>query len=142
MLTIVPFLVSLTLAAAVSQNPAPVPPRTLARGIQSGIVDARQVTIRRLTEWEDLWAEHSATDERPAVDWERELVVGLFMGRRMTGGFGVEIQGTEVRRETLVVRYRETAPAPGAVTVQMLTSPYHLVAVPIWPGEIAFEAVR
>ena len=138
---IVTIFVSLTVAAAVPQGQPSLSFRTLDRGTQSGIGDARQVIIRSATEWQGLWAEHKPTRERPTVDWGRELVIGLFVGRRSTGGFGIEILGTEARSQTLLVRYRETQPAPGGVTVQVLTSPYHLVAVEAWAGEVAFEAV-
>jgi hypothetical protein len=134
-------LVLLTVAAAVLQGQSSHPFRTLDRGTQSGIDDARQVTIRTAPEWQTLWAEHTATRERPTVDWGREIVIGLFVGRRSTGGFGIEILGAEVQSKTLTVRYRETRPRPGGVTAQVLTSPYHLIAVQAWAGDVAFEAV-
>jgi hypothetical protein len=37
------------------------------------------------------------------------------------------------------VDYVETRPAPGAVTAQVLTAPYHLVAVPRHDGEVRFQ---
>lgn len=137
----VAMLVLLTVPATFAQGQSPLPFRTLDRGTQSRIGEARQVTIRSATEWQDFWVEHSATRERPTVDWGREIVIGLFLGRRATGGFGVEILVTEAQGKTLTVRYRETRPEPGVLTAQVLTSPYHLVSVPAWDGEIAFEAV-
>jgi hypothetical protein len=134
-------LAFLTIAVPVTQTQSDAHFRTLDRGTQSGISNVRRVTIRGASEWEAIWAQHAATRERPVVDWEREMVVGLFMGQRPTGGFSTEIVGVEAQPETLIVRYRETQPAPGGMTAQVLTSPYHLVVVPAWAGEVAFEAV-
>jgi hypothetical protein len=41
----------------------------------------------------------------------------------------------------LVVSYRESRPQPGSVTAQVLTSPYHLVAVPKH-GDVKWERVN
>ena len=58
------------------------------------------------------------------------MVVGVFLGSRPTAGFGVEIVSAREEQGALVVRYRETRPAADAIAAQVLTSPYHLVAVP------------
>jgi hypothetical protein len=39
------------------------------------------------------------------------------------------------------VQYRETKPAPDAIAAQILTSPFHLVAVPRADGDVKFERV-
>jgi hypothetical protein len=60
------------------------------------------------------------------------------MGSRPTGGFSVEIVSVAERDGGLSIGYRETAPGPGAVAAQVLTSPYHIVAVPKHTGDVRF----
>jgi hypothetical protein len=67
------------------------------------------------------------------------MVVGVFMGTRPTAGFAIEIVGTREEGGALVVQYREARPARGLITAQVITSAYHIVALPSRAGEIRFE---
>jgi PrcB C-terminal len=115
--------------------------RTIERGVQSQVDGARQVVARTEQEWTDLWRAHDYDRPAPAVDFGRDMVLGVFMGSRPTAGFAVEIVGTRVDDGTLVVDYRETRPMGSAVAAQVITSPFHLVAVPRETGEVRFERV-
>jgi hypothetical protein len=42
----------------------------------------------------------------------------------------------------LLVRYRETRPPDDAITVQVITSPYHIAAAPKPAGEVRFERAQ
>jgi hypothetical protein len=119
---------------------AVVPPmRTLDQGSQSEIGVARQVTVRDRDEWASFWSTHAPGRPAPSVDFAREMVVGVFMGTRPTAGFGVEIVGYRDSADGIVVQYRERAPARGAITAQVIVSPYHLVVVPRRSGPVSFE---
>jgi hypothetical protein len=113
--------------------------RTIERGSQSSIDSARQVVVRTPAEWAALWHNHNYDKASPPVDFNREMVIGVFMGSRPTGGYSIQIVSVAERDGKLVVGYRETRPKPGAMTVQILTFPYHLVAVPKYAGEVVFE---
>jgi PrcB C-terminal len=63
------------------------------------------------------------------VDFDREMVVGIFLGEKSTGGYEVEIVRAEQRDSSLYFYYREKAPPPGAMVTQALTQPFHLVRV-------------
>ena len=117
-----------------------VPPlRVLEKGDQSNVDEARQVTVRTAAEWKTLWRQHSPDRDQPRVDFARDMVVGVFLGSRTTAGFSVEIVSALVEQGVLVVRFRETRPQSGRILAQVITSPYHLVAVPRHSGEVRFE---
>ena len=117
-----------------------VPPlRVLEKGDQSNVDDARQVAVRTAAEWTTLWRQHSPDREQPRVDFGRDMIVGVFLGSRTTAGFSVEIVSALVDQGILVVRFRETRPQSGRIVAQVITSPYHLVAVPRHSGEVRFE---
>jgi hypothetical protein len=131
-------MIWLLLLVSLAQNPTV---RTLDRGDQSRIDEPRQVVARTADEWRTLWRQHAEDRPAPAVDLAREMVVGVFLGTRPTAGYGVEVVGVEVRDGAVVVRYRESRPAPGSLTAQVLTAPFHVVALPQRPGEIRFERI-
>jgi protease stability complex PrcB-like protein len=115
------------------------PLRGLEKGDQSNVDEARQVAVRTAAEWKTLWRQHSPDRDQPRVDFGRDMVVGVFLGSRTTAGFSVEIVSALVEQGVLVVRFRETRPQSDRIVAQVITSPYHLVAVPRHSGEVRFE---
>ena len=116
--------------------------KTVAKGQQSAVDDRREVTVRTQDEWAKIWRMHDFERPAPRVDLPSEMVVGVFLGSRPTGGFSVEIVGTRQEGGALIVQYRETMPAPEGMTAQVLTSPFHLVSVPRIDGDVKFERVK
>jgi len=116
------------LLAAILQ--ATVPMRAIDQGIMSNMDAGRQATARSTEEWAALWNLHAGERTRPSVDFSREIVVAVFMGTRPTAGFSVQIVGVRQEGQALIVSYKETRPAPDALTAQVLTSPFQIVAVP------------
>jgi hypothetical protein len=117
-----------------------VPPlRSVEKGAESQVEVQRQATVRNAAEWTSLWHAHSWDRPEPAIDFSREMVVGVFMGSRPTAGFGIEIVGYRNAGDGVVVQYRETMPDRGTLTAQVLVSPYHLVAIPRQAGVVTFE---
>ena len=122
---------------------AAVPPlRSVEKGAESLVDVQRQATVRNATEWTSLWHAHSWDRPEPAIDFSREMVVGVFMGSRPTAGFGIEIVGYRDSGDGVVVQYRETVPDRGTLTAQILVSPYHFVAIPRRTGVVTFEKVQ
>ncbi len=130
----------------------------LGQGESSGITALRFAVIRDAAAWAALWTEHAGGGTPPAVDFAREMVVGLWLGARPSGGYSVEILrmvvpyriavggwcpppselpigaawpctgGTEV--SGFLVDARETRPGPGCVVTQGVTHPFVIVRVP------------
>ncbi|MFC4636866.1 protease complex subunit PrcB family protein [Deinococcus hohokamensis] len=57
-------------------------------------------------------------------------LVGVFLGQRSTGGYGVQVTGARVNGSALTLIVRVTAPGPGSITTQAITSPWAIVRVP------------
>jgi hypothetical protein len=135
-------MIAFLLAAALLQQP-PTPAqmanrmileasgtRTIEKGDQSNVDDAKQVLVRTEAEWTRLWQQHNPDRPRPSIDLSKEMVVGVFMGSRSSAGFSTTITNASVANGVLLVRYTETMPGAGAISAQILTFPYHLVAIP------------
>ena len=78
--------------------------------------------------WGALWQQHAPERPLPAVDFAKEMVVGVFLGSRPTAG--LRRRDRERRRRRRARWSCSTARRGrrrGAITAQVLTSPYHLV---------------
>ncbi len=118
---------------------AAAPLQTIAKGPMSGVDVARHVVLRTPAELTMLWQTHAPGRALPSVDFAKQMVVGVFLGTRPTGGYGVEIVRATMMGGGLRVEFVETAPRPDAITAQVLTAPYHLVAVPRTDGDVQFQ---
>jgi PrcB C-terminal len=117
-------------------------PRTIDKGEQSNIDEARQVVVRTDAEWTKLWQQHSSARQRPTVDFAKDMIVGVFMGSRPSAGYNISIVSTFAKDGNVIVQYRESTPRPGTMTAQVLTFPYHLVAIPKAAGDVRFEKLQ
>jgi hypothetical protein len=126
-------------AAVLLQTDAPL--RVLDKGDQSNVDEGRQIVVRTAAGWTALWRQHAPDRPRPAVDFARDMVAGVFLGSRPSAGFAIDVVSARDEHGNLVVRYRETTPRPGAVTAQVITSAYCIVALPRHDGEVRFERV-
>lgn len=121
-------MLALCLFAMVSaQEPAA---RTIEKGDQSNIESPMQATARTQAEWEALYRKHNYDRQPPKVDFSKEMVVAVFMGSRPNAGFSTTILSSLTVNGVLVVRYKETTPRPGTISAQVLTFPYHIIAIP------------
>ena len=111
---------------------------SVAKGDLSGQQTAKQVTVRTPAEWNALWKDHSPTEKMPAIDFTKNMVVGIFLGSKPSDGYDVEIVGVRTQEKDLVVEYVQKQPGRGTLAAQILTEPYHLVAVPQHPGTVRF----
>ena len=124
---------------AVNSAQAPPPAFTsVAKGVVSGQQTAKQVTVRTAAEWKALWKDHAPTEKMPSIDFAKSMVVGLFLGSKPSAGHEVEIVQVRTQDKDLIVEYVQKQPARGTMAAQILTEPYHLVAVPTHSGTVRF----
>ena len=85
--------------------------------------------LRTADEWDGFWRQ--VKRERPrSLNTPREMAVVVQLGEKRTGGYGATILGAREEAGKLVVDYRETAPDPGMMVTQALTSPWAIALVP------------
>ena len=113
---------------------------TIAKGEDSRLVEPRRFVIRDSQAFAAVWTAHAGTDTGlPRVDFDAQMVVAVFAGERPTPGFGIAVTGTHRESDALVVLVEETSPGSSGVAAQVLTSPYHIAAIPRDDGEIRFN---
>jgi hypothetical protein len=57
------------------------------------------------------------------------LYIAVFAGSQRTGGYDIRVVRVDRAGDTLTVRAMFSSPVPGALTIQVLTSPAHLVSI-------------
>jgi hypothetical protein len=115
---------------------------TVVKGDASNQLTGRQVAIRTMAEWQALWKDHAPAEKMPVVDFSSRMVVGLFLGSKPSTGYQVEIIAVQSEGDTLIVNYLERQPARGMLSAQILTEPFHLVAVPRHGGPVKFNRIE
>jgi len=113
--------------------------RTVDKGALSSVDDRLTASAHTEAEWTTLWKKHNFDKPEPRVDFSKEMIVAVFMGSRPTAGFSVEIVAAAERDGKFVVTYKEGQPAPGGISAQVLTAPYHIAAVSKSSLPVTFE---
>ena len=108
--------------------------RAIAKGAFGGLQEPTQQVIKDKAAWEKLWAKHAAglktVEKPPEIDFSKEMVVVVAMGRQNTGGYRIQITHVEPVAGKLRISVLKTTPPPGGMAIQVLTAPFEMVAVP------------
>ena len=118
-----------------AQPPASLPLISLAQGdARSGrppapalIVVASAAELERLAGW---LADPALLARLQALDYTTTLVVAAVVGPRPSSGYALAIQTALLDGDTVRLVATETAPAPEQRVLDVISYPYHLVAIP------------
>jgi hypothetical protein len=106
----------------------------IAKSSTSGIATATFAVVSDAGAWADLWQRHTAPlvppPARPAVDFSRHQVVGVFLGPRPSGCHAVAVRRVLQSAAARIVVYHEDVPGPGALCTAQVVTPAHLVQIP------------
>jgi len=118
----------------------------LAQGIQSGITEPGDYIIDNKEMLDSLWLLHysyiSVQPESPDINFDEEVVVGVFMGEKPSSGFWVRLDSIFVENgEQIVLVSANTKPEDNATLVQMATQPFFFAATTKTKHNIKIEFV-
>jgi hypothetical protein len=108
----------------------------------SGFDEPAELVIRDRAALESAWSRlfnQVVPDPPPPVDFAKELVILVAIGRSSSGGHSVHVDAVSREGDGAVVRYTATSPGPGCMTTQSLTSPVEVVRAPRIAGQVRFE---
>lgn len=132
--------------------PGPVDLARIEAGGQSGAVGeaAGYRLVANAADFAEIYAEIHAGEipqpSPPALDFAHALVLAAFLGQQPTAGYGIDLGPAQVAAGDggpwLEVTVTTRRPPPGAITAQVITSPYCLARAPRgeWRG-VRFRAV-
>jgi hypothetical protein len=103
--------------------------RRIGQWTRTGIGESRRLVIRDANGWAQFWSELGVGD-RPAVDFNRDVVIAVAAGQRPTGGYEIVIDRVTQSDGQLTVEVVERTPGPNCMTTASLTQPVDVVVVP------------
>ncbi len=112
---------------AIPEGKAPF--TVIEQGGHSGLTLAKQLIITDTPAWESLYAIHKPAERSrpPAINFNNEVVIAIFIGEHYTGGYAVTISSLERQPDKLLVHFFITTPKPGQITSMALTQPFTII---------------
>ncbi len=96
---------------------------------------SNQASLQAL--WTSAYANQTPAPPAPLI--VNQTAVGIFLGSRPTGGYGVSVKSVQAAGTQLIVTVTVRAPGAGTITTQSLTSPWTILAV---RGQFTSVSVR
>lgn len=122
------------------------------KGSQCAVQDPRFAVFRHADKWSSFWEKALAPvsprlAKVPPVNFDKDMVVGVFMGEKPYPHYQIEIrsireENTPDSGKALVVRYREVKHMMGVFIPPFAVQPFHLKRVPAYSGQVVFVKVR
>jgi len=116
---------------------------TLAIGQHSMISEQQNLIIKSNDDLVTLWLKITTENEFPSVDFDSNVVVGVFSGEKPNLCYSVNVESLSqfVTNEGLIttVNLKNTIPSDELNCPTRTISPYHIVQIPFIPDEIYFS---
>lgn len=95
--------------------------------------ERKNVAARDQESFDRLWKMAHGAEElaAPTIDFSKEYVIGVFAGRKPTGGYAIEVTDVQDLGDERTLTVTVTSPGETCVVTDALTSPYQLIRVPV-----------
>ena len=113
------------------------------KGYHCGYTKAARLIVKTEDRWKEVWGKvhrlRLPQQELPKIDFQKEMVIAVFMGERKSGGYEIEIREIIKTEKEIVVEVEEKEPSPESFQSMAITQPYHIVVVKSSPLPIRFQ---
>jgi hypothetical protein len=117
-----------------------IPFRTADATNLSAIHEARTVVVKDAGTWAGLWSQHAPGRALPAVDFTKDMVVGVFMGTGASSCYATAIDNIVRTADRIIVHELRSVPGPDIACAMYVTTPAHLVVIPRSDLPVEFAA--
>jgi len=99
-------------------------------GQHAEVTEPRTIIASTTGEWQSMLGltGDTALQSKP-FDEAHHTGVGIFLGRRNTGGYGVQVISMRAHNGHFVIEIDEQRPADGGIVTQSLTSPWLVLLI-------------
>jgi len=97
----------------------------------------KEVVIPSHEVMQKVWTDSFEHKPLPKVDFEKQVLIGIFYGERPTAGYGVQVSSITDEGERIVVRVKLTRPQ--AMAENRASQPYHVVKCPRFTKNVMFK---
>jgi len=113
------------------------------RGYNCGYTEPSGLVIKTEDQWREVWEKMNDLrfpgPEIPEIDFEKKMVIAVFMGKRSSGGYEIEIIKITRTEYEIVVEVKEKEPPAESFRTMALTQPYHMVVIKRFPLPERFQ---
>jgi hypothetical protein len=113
------------------------------RGYYCGITGSSELVIVNENQWKTLWGKvHSLQlpqPQLPKIDFDKEMVIAVFMGEQKSGGYAIEIKEIIKSEEEITVVLEKREPPPGSIQTLALSQPYHIAVIKKFSLPVTFH---
>ena len=111
-----------------------------------GMTDSKFITIKdenSLNEIYNLISKGRMPElEIPALDFEKETVIALFLGEKTSGGHSITVQQIENISDKVIITYKIDSPKKGEMVTTVMTQPYCIIKMPKTLKEVVFKEIN
>lgn len=124
-------------------NAAKVAINTLDVTTASGIQTAQNLVIKDNAAWAALWAQHTNNSgvAVPVVDFSKRMVVGVFLGTKPNGCYGIPDVNIWRTGAKLNVSHHDSIPGIGMMCTMVITTPAYLFELDRTDDAVEFTAI-
>src|ERR1051326_5810595 len=122
------------------------------KGVQCGVQEPRFAVFHHADKWSAFWekalAPYAGRQAKvPTINFDKDMVVGVFMGEKSTPNHEIEIRSIRMENppeggSVQVVRYREITRMQGVFVPPFAVQPFHMKKIPRFDGQVVFTKVR
>ena len=113
------------------------------KGFHSDYREATSLVIKTEEQWKEVWERvhllRLPRPELPKIDFQKEMVIAVFMGERSSGGYSIEIIKITKTAKEIVVVVKGKEPPPGSLRTMVLTQPFHIAVVKGFSLPVRFQ---
>jgi len=117
---------------------------TISKGIYSKQVEKEYFVIKDKESLDELLDKIDGNTEiaNIGINFSEEIVVGVFLGEKPTGGYEVEITDILDQNDYIEFQIKINELGPEEMVAQSITSPYHIIKVKKSDKEIVFNIIE
>jgi PrcB C-terminal len=78
----------------------------------------------------------------PVINFEKEMVIALFLGEKNSGGYAITVEQVLNKNNKVSVFYKATSPKLGDMVTSVMTQPFTIIKMPKTEKEIVFKSLE
>jgi hypothetical protein len=96
---------------------------------QAGWAQAGIEVIDSQQQLEAIWEDLFGLLDKPRVNWEKEVLLGVFLGEKPTGGYSLKVNEVRLEDRELEIDVEVIQPEPGSFVIMIITYPGRLISL-------------
>ena len=123
-----------------------IPFQLIAQEVYGGKSDSSFEVIEDSNSLEEVYAllskSISPSLEVPKINFDRQIVIALFLGEKTSGGHSIIVEYVANSKDSISVNYKIKTPNKGEAVTFAMTQPYCIIKIPKTSKKIIFKEVE